>query len=65
MKVGQEVVLKARANPETTFHGKVVTIAPPAAKDEEGGRGQTVIDGTYRPGQATGMSRAEAPDPRR
>jgi multidrug resistance efflux pump len=43
VEVGQEVVLKARAYPERTFHGKVVAIAPTAAKDEERGRGRTIL----------------------
>lgn len=43
VEVGQEVVLKARAYPERTFHGKVVAIAPTAVKEEEGGRGRTVL----------------------
>ena len=36
--VGQTVVLKARAYPETLFYGTVTAIAPAAIKEEEGSR---------------------------
>jgi putative peptide zinc metalloprotease protein len=38
VKVGQPVVLKARAFPELTFTGIVTSIAPAALKDEQAGR---------------------------
>jgi len=34
VKVGQDVLLKVRAYPEMSFHGKVVSIAPAVTKEE-------------------------------
>ena len=43
MKVGQQVMLKARAHPHETFHGRVTSIATKAMKQEEGRGGRTVL----------------------
>jgi len=40
VKVGQAVVVKARAYPERAFPGRVTAIAPAAIKEEEGWRGK-------------------------
>ena len=40
VKVGQAVVVKARAYPERAFPGRVTAIAPTAVKEEEGWRGK-------------------------
>jgi multidrug resistance efflux pump len=40
VKVGQPVVVKARAFPERGFQGRVTAIAPAAVKEEEGWRGK-------------------------
>ncbi|PYM99907.1 MAG: hypothetical protein DME07_17980 [Candidatus Rokuibacteriota bacterium] len=40
VKVGQAVVVKARAYPERAFQGRVTAIAPAAIKEEEGWRGK-------------------------
>ncbi|HEV8640114.1 MAG TPA: efflux RND transporter periplasmic adaptor subunit, partial [Methylomirabilota bacterium] len=40
VKVGQPVVVKARAFPERGFQGRVTAIAPAAVKEEEGWRGR-------------------------
>jgi multidrug resistance efflux pump len=40
VKVGQPVVVKARAFPELPFEGLVTAIAPAAVKEEEGWRGK-------------------------
>ncbi|MDA2930666.1 efflux RND transporter periplasmic adaptor subunit [Acidobacteria bacterium AH-259-O06] len=43
VKVGQMVVLKARAYPEQSFHGKVTSIAPMASVEDEGRGGRTIL----------------------
>jgi multidrug efflux pump subunit AcrA (membrane-fusion protein) len=43
VKVGQRVVLKARAYPGNSFLGRVTTIAPIAAKEDEGREGRTIL----------------------
>ncbi|MGH7409691.1 MAG: efflux RND transporter periplasmic adaptor subunit [Candidatus Methylomirabilis sp.] len=43
VKVGQQVVLKARAYPEQSFSGPVVSIAPTAAADSSGFGSKTVL----------------------
>jgi multidrug resistance efflux pump len=43
VKLGQEVVLKARAHPQVSFCGTVAAIAPIATKQEEWRREQTVL----------------------
>src|SRR5438552_17338669 len=40
VKVGQAVVVKARAYPERACQGRVTAIAPAAIKEEEGWRGK-------------------------
>lgn len=46
VKVGQRVVLKARAYPEIRFAGTVTAIAPTATKDEEGRGGRLILVST-------------------
>ena len=43
MRVGQPVLLKARAYPWTSFHGVVTSIAPVATKAEDGQPARTVV----------------------
>jgi len=43
VRVGQPVLLKARAYPWTSFHGVVTSIAPVATKAEEGQPARTVV----------------------
>jgi len=43
VKVGQRVVLKARAYPETSFYGEVISVAPTATAEEEEPGGRTVL----------------------
>ncbi|MDA2927344.1 efflux RND transporter periplasmic adaptor subunit [Acidobacteria bacterium AH-259-G07] len=43
VKVGQMVVLKARAYPKKSFHGKVTSIAPMARAEDEGRGGRTIL----------------------
>ena len=43
VRVGQPVVLKARAYPWTTFHGTVTSIAPVATKPDDGQPARTVV----------------------
>lgn len=43
VKVGQRVVLKARAYPEKSFYGAVTSIATAAIKEDEGRGGTTIV----------------------
>lgn len=42
VKVGQKVVLKARAYPEKSFSGTVTAVAPAAVEEEQGQRGKVI-----------------------
>jgi multidrug efflux pump subunit AcrA (membrane-fusion protein) len=43
IKVGQSVLVKARAYPERSFHGKVSAVAPTASKEDLQGAGRTIL----------------------
>ncbi|MFQ5931184.1 MAG: efflux RND transporter periplasmic adaptor subunit [Nitrospiraceae bacterium] len=43
VKVGQQIILKARAYPQRTFYGKGISIAPIAIKQEDGRGGRMVL----------------------
>ena len=47
VKVGEEVVLRARAFPRTSFHGTVVSIAPTVTQPKEGQVARTILVTTH------------------
>src|SRR2546422_1525121 len=58
VKVGQAVVVKARAYPERAFHGRGTASAPAAIQEEEGWRGK-VVKGATAPRKPRPLPRAE------